>query len=810
MGVAATHSNLIWGPRAGLPAAVPALAHPKARICSLLLVFCCCILPCFAAPASALGETIAYPGAALQSNPWGLGSNNTLRPTAGSVSDNSVSLNDLAGNPAPLFVFGGLSNVGTGGDVERNQVFINSGAVVSEIVYGGYAKNAGDAVDNSVTVNGSDSLARSVVGGESANGVATGNTVTINGGSFESAGGGRSEYGAITYNSVTINGGNVTTVWGGSTGSTSGVAVTGNAVTITGGVIGDVQGGASFATSVVTGNTVAITGGNVTGFVQGGYSAGGAVTGNAVVLSDGGVDGHVLGGFSLNDVVMGNTVVVGGGSVGGHIFGGLGYNIGSSATGNTVILDGSPNIGASRIYGGFVGDWNDLDNPLPGDARTGNTLQITGTGFTAQNVLNFQNYNFFLPPALVPGQAMLVLTENADTDMTNSTVTVTGFAGGTTLQPGQSVSLVRKTGGGQLLTTGMTNTVNNVRVGATMLTNLTITASSLDLIGTVDSVRANPQAKALAESALARHAFVNQGSDLSIGPGMRGILYSTQGLPQGGLVPFAAGSGGWSRYNTGSHVDVSGASMLAGLARRRPVNEGKSGSVLAGTFFEAGRGGYDSYNSFSNAASVKGNGDTSYYGGGLLGRYDFAPAGPGNVYVEASFRAGYVSTDFSSSDLLGGAGQKAEYDSGNAYYGTHLGLGYFWNITEKANLDFSTRYIWTHQDGDKVNVSGDPVNFKAVDSHRWRSGARFTHKVNEYVAPYAGAYYDHEFDGKARAGANGYSLGAAGLKGGTGVGELGLTVKPAAGGGFSFALGVQGYAGVREGVTGSLQLQWEF
>ena len=47
-------------------------------------------------------------------------------------------------------------------------------------------------------------------------------------------------------------------------------------------------------------------------------------------------------------------------------------------------------------------------------------------------------------------------------------------------------------------------------------------------------------------------------------------------------------------------------------------------------------------------------------------------------------------------------------------------------------------------------------------------------------------------------------------QGDTGVGELGLTIKPVKDSGFSMDLGVQGYTGVREGVSGSLQLKFEF
>jgi outer membrane autotransporter protein len=274
------------------------------------------------------------------------------------------------------------------------------------------------------------------------------------------------------------------------------------------------------------------------------------------------------------------------------------------------------------------------------------------------------------------------------------------------------------------------------------------------------------------------------------------------------LAPFVVLSGGSSRYDTGSHVDVDGFHLLMGLAWRAPL-EKKSGSLLAGVFFESGWSDYDSRNSFNNAPSVKGKGDTDYYGGGVLGRYE-ASAGPGGVYGEASLRAGRTDTDFRSRDILNSSSSTTRYDSDSAYYGAHLGGGYVWNINAKASLDLSTKYIWTHENSDSVIISGDSIKFKSVDSHRWRTGARFAYAVNDYIIPYAGLYYDHEFDGKAKATANGNSIKAPDLKGGTGVGELGFTLTPSKTLPLSFDLGVQGYVGQREGVTGSLRGKYEF
>jgi outer membrane autotransporter protein len=170
---------------------------------------------------------------------------------------------------------------------------------------------------------------------------------------------------------------------------------------------------------------------------------------------------------------------------------------------------------------------------------------------------------------------------------------------------------------------------------------------------------------------------------------------------------------------------------------------------------------------------------------------------------------GSVTADYSSSQLTDSRGVKASYDTESLYYGLHFGTGYIWKITDAASFDVYGKYLWTHQDGDSIRLStGDPVKFDDVDSHRLRGGGRFAYAINEFVSPYIGAAYEHEFDGKANASTYGYAIDAPNLTGGTGIGEVGLTIKT--GSIVSLDVGAQGYTGKREGVTGSLQLKIEF
>jgi outer membrane autotransporter protein len=174
-----------------------------------------------------------------------------------------------------------------------------------------------------------------------------------------------------------------------------------------------------------------------------------------------------------------------------------------------------------------------------------------------------------------------------------------------------------------------------------------------------------------------------------------------------------------------------------------------------------------------------------------------------------------VETDFSSSDIRNNiTGEKAGYETDAIYYGAHIDLGYLWNITETLTLDVYTKYLWTRQEGDSVTMAGERYTFDDIDSHRWRTGGRFSYDAGldngAVFTPYIGAAFDYEFDSKAHGSVNGRDIDSPDIEGATGMGELGLAFKPSADSGLSLDLGIQGYTGKRKGVSGSFQVKFEF
>ena len=728
------------------------------------------------------------------------------------ASNNSVT---VSGDAETGSVTGGFADVAIEGTAtaSNNSIAVGGDAETGSVT-GGDAEVGGDgnatASNNSITISG-DAATGYVTGGDAkvggnGNAAASNNSVTVSGDAKTgSVTGGDAEVGGngnatASNNSITISGDAKT---GYVTGGLAGVDGDGNAiasnnkVTISGDAqVDDVYGGDAYSNegnATASNNTVTISGeAQVDGDVYGGYadSDGAGMSGDAnnnkvTISGNAKVDRDVYGGFSLID----------------------GYGETGSATGNIVTISGAADLANSNVYGGFVGDT--VGSAATGmDAFTGNTLNVLNyNGSSVQSVQNFQYYNFIFPvtqgtdPVLtVTGSAVL-----GDGNSTNPTIISANTFGNTApLRPGTSVSLIDA---GSLLDNGLTPQATGQH-GATLSYLWDLETTSTTLTATVARVQAAPQAKVLSEGFLAGMALVNQGADLVARQGMRDAMRAGQ-ESEHGLGIFGAFSGGWSRYSTGSHVELSSFSLLTGLSRSVDINPGR---LTVGAFFEYGNGSYDTYNAFSAIGSVNGDGDVHHIGGGIVGRLDFATSGPGHAYTEASFRAGSVSNEYSNSRLRDLTGRSAGgYDVDSAYYGLHAGLGYIWNLGDGMSLDLYGKYFWTRVEGDDVTLAtGEPVTFKDADSHRVRIGSRFSYEEDECFTPYVGVAYEHEFDGKARATTYGYAINPPDLAGGTGIGEVGMHIKPDEDLPMFIDLGMQGYVGTRRGLTGSVQLKFEF
>jgi len=814
------------------------LHHCRKGVCAAALIVSLAVSPGLAA-----AETINYDGtdaSKLKNDPLGSGqqilcpidfTNNTVNVSGttpnkpyhvyGSQVSSNVDSVTVTGNHVTFSGGSILGDVRGGyssftGTVTDNHVTITGGSLQN--VYGGYAYNA-DASGNTATISNVSGTVSGIYGGYSYYKNVTGNEVTINvGTTADSVYGGNAGHmgnGTASNNKVNINGGTVMTSVRG--GHSQNGAVNENEVNISGGTINMVYGGSSLSGDV-TDNHVTITGGT-TGSVYGGNSQDGAVNNNSVTISDGTINNDVYGGNSASSTATGNIVTITGGAINSWVYGGGGGNVtgntvnisggtfgssgsltsilaggGVSVTGNTVTISGTPNLTYAFLNG--------TNNMGAGWATAGNTLNVKNSGMRAMAVHGFQYYNFYLLPTMTANETMLSVTNSAD--LTGTTIGV-GINGGTTaLRQNDRVTLLHTDGG--LTAPGINNTTAVVPASIARTDVFTLTTDDNNLYATATSLQSgggdsNPQAKALLEGRMASTAQLSQGADLLTSQGIANARDSlgTNKVPSG----FFAMSGSHNQYQTGSHVDVNGFSLVAGVGKQNAV---KNGTLLSGLFLEYGRGNYSTYNSFVNLPSARGDGDTHYFGGGYLARSQKSDG----EYLEGSVRAGRASTAFHSGDLSAALGQNVAYDISSPYYGLHIAFGKEKEIGQNRTLDTYIKGIWTHQNASSATVTGDPIHFDAVNSNRWQLGMKLMRKVNEQTTVRTGLAYQYEFDGKARGTAYGMSIDAPSLKGGSAIVELGVTVGRKNNKNHFFDLSLQGFAGKVKGIAGNVEVNWRF
>lgn len=572
----------------------------------------------------------------------------------------------------------------------------------------------------------------------------------------------------------------------------------GNVLRMSGGTVtNDVFGGRSNGNAALN-NQVLITGGEVANSVYGGFAAGDA-KGNSVHIEGGKINAggesnkNVTGAYSMTGQASGNLMRISGGEINGLISGGYGA---AGATANRVVIEGSPIFGAATILAGGLGR---------GDVRTDNLLEIRTSGLSLKGLESFQHLRFYLPETIRAGATVLTVADAVDLSTPagqGATTIGVGLVGSATpLNPGDSLTLIQANGG---LTTdaGLSNSTTGM-AGISTVYEFELANTGNALTATVAGGQASDQAirQSPAEGRLAGTALLTQGGDLAADQALAEARAATSG--RGGFHGFVSLAGGDSRYDSAGRLDLNSAQALFGAATALRLGESQA---MAGLFFETGTANYSSINATAAGASVRADGDSRYVGAGLLGRYDFANCG---AYLEASLRTGRLKTDYRSGELNAALGV-ASYDTSVAYWGAHATLGKNWPLGETSQLAVYGRYSYAHTSGADVDLFGDAVAFDAMDSQRLRIGGRYDWTLAPHIRPYADLAWEYEFDGDARSTVAGRAVATTSLEGGSAVGELGLRLAPSADQALSLELGLQGWAGQRDGVAAALRLNYAY
>jgi autotransporter-associated beta strand protein len=566
----------------------------------------------------------------------------------------------------------------------------------------------------------------------------------------------------------------------------------------TGGIIKGSAGSLTLSgASTYQGDTV-VEGGNLT--VSGTLGAGGNYLGGITTAANTSmtfrqtanqtVSGNITGGGALIKEGTGTLTLSGSGNT---------YSGATELRGGTLAVSGLSRASSVLVMSGGT----TFDNSSNTDTRYIKRLDVLAPA-NWNGDMNFsagdQAMNFWIPTTMGNRQGQMLLM-TGDADITGAKVNL-GIAGNTSpLTLGDEVILIAANS-----VTGDAanrNAYGRGMYGVTLHYDFELETRPNEFIAKLMRIGVNEQAKAFPNGNLAGLALVNQSGDQIAGTGMAAATWAARQ----GLGVFGNIEGGWSRYETGSHFDLTSLSLLAGVSGGENVGPG---FLTMSLFMEYGTGDYNTYNSFAASPSVRGNGDLWHLGGGMMGRLDFERRLKG-LYIEGSVQAGQLHNDYLNSDIRDISGRRAGFDYSTGYYGMHAGLGRIWQLNETNSLDVYGKFFWMRQAGKSVILStGETVEFDDADSRRLRVGARLNRRLNETTVLSGGLGAEREFDGKGFATTNGLALETPMLRGNTALAEINLAINPSKTKPLHIDLNVTGYSGRRDGATASAQFKWLF
>lgn len=647
-----------------------------------------------------------------------------------------------------------LTYAGNNGTGNNNEVYFDTNDGNNGIyVIGGYAVS-GDANSNYVTVNGTD--VRSIYGGYAKDGDATYNSVTVKGAESGGVYGGYTEQGDATYNIVIISDGSYVTseIHGGyaSKGSANN-----NSVIVNDSIAFKIYGGQ--ADNGADYNSLTVHNSKIINDIYGGFTNEGSANNNSVVISDSIADktavAHfICGGYvqNANGTANNNNVVIIDSTVYGSIVGGHAGD-GGTADNNSVTIVGNSNLTDAKLYG--------KNNGATG---TDNKLIIDGWSGEVKSINNFDK------------------------------IQVESLAGGLNLKEGEKFDFVTVTESNSISGTIENVDVTGIKAGVALEVDGTLGIDGNTINIDVEHIRAQEQTAITTEARAGGTAFVNQGAEV-VADNLNMLSQSAEGINT-----FATVSGNNSKYDTGSYADINGWNSIIGIANTKEIGKDK---LNYGAFFENGSGNYNTYNEIGEAG-FRGDGNVLYNGGGVMVRLDKE----NGFYTEAAVRAGSVKNEAGKN--LSDGQHTYDYETENAYYGGHIGIGKIFKLDNGKAWDVYGKYFHMHHEGDSVEIGKDTFDFDSVDSNKLRIGARFSEQQGEKLTSYYGLAWDYEFSGDVSGTAAGYDMHSPSLEGSTVIGEVGFRYTPGKESPWSFDAKLRGYVGQQEGISGNVQAVYSF
>ena len=617
-------------------------------------------------------------------------------------------------------------------------------------------------MENSTLINGGVVGGFAEEGNDNADDIVSNNTVSVTDSTISVIAGAFSNEYDVNNNIVNANKvTGQTVIYGGFTGSSGKNSANGNKIYITESEVGAVYAGmANGEAGNANENIVYLNNSTIqTSYI--GYAENGTANGNGIVIENGStVDGAIIVGVGAKEV-----------------------------NNNFVTIIGQNDLSKAYLYG-----WSGSDDV--GKTHSGNTLNIDNfTGNIASistfDIINFENLDF-------TKKEILNIKEGIN-EMQNTQIAISSIAGGKDIKVGDSVNLIKVTGGYGLEDSGFDNlnkqAVTNVGVASVVTSDIAQNKEENTITATIAKIERNKQTNLVAENRAVAAAFVNQGTDL--------IADSLDTLSRDGkygVKTFAAVHGNRSKYDVNSDIKINGWSTIVGVGAE---NEHNGGDFSWGVFYENGSGNYRTYNDFNNEF-FRGDGSLVYNGGGIAARYENSHG----VYTEGSLRAGMLKSEMT--DALSDGENKYGYESETAYYGAHIGVGKIFSLGDDSDLDVYGKFFHTYTEGDSFKVANDEFEFDSINSDRLRIGARVTSNKENKFSTYYGLAYEYEFNGDAEMRAAGMKAPTQSLQGSSVMAEIGLNYQPTPDSPWSFDLNMRGYAGERQGGSFNVQATYTF
>ena len=551
------------------------------------------------------------------------------------------------------------------------------------------------------------------------------------------------------------------------------------------------------------------------------------------VLLDGvtiknGLTSFIVGGNANNGEASGNTVEIKNSKFANNvtIYGGKGV----TTTNNHVIIgENVTSLKGGRLFlQTLYGGWDGQFSNIPVD--TGNKLTLASTVHT-RDLAGFQHYEFLVSKKLLENNtAMLQVAGNmwspVQFKLSGENHTTIAIAGtDVSFKIGDSYTLIQSANGftdenGTKITAG--TELSSIKSDMTLTTYSSLVRTHTDTLlaeeyelvvsedgeslsmNVVDEINngpgvteINPETDALMESSLSTMTTHFAADDLFVDA----VLRSRDGKRDGLFT--AARGGKWS-YDTRTRIENNIVSGLLGYGAKL------SNDLTMGAFIEMGHGSYDTRTHV--AGSTKAGGGSHNYGGlGLFG--DYAMPSIEGLHFTGYLKVGLLRNEFNSNI----AGANVDYDRTGVYWGAHLGTHYDWDLTQSIRSRVFLSYFYDGQGDESFDIAGDGdvggahVSYDAIHAHRVQLGSMFEFAVSDTWRPYLGLTFEQilaaEAKGTATDAQGSFDLNSSDLEGSTGILSAGWTYQA---GNFSTELGLNGYAGTRNGVSGQIQANWKF